>query len=109
MRWVESVLRTLREAGFSVDLTHHACHALDSHINGFTLWEVSMPFDTRGELLDLTEDFLRDIPADEYPYVVEHAEQHIAPSNPEGTTEFDFGLDLIVDGLERLRDAEARW
>ena len=107
-RWMESVLRTLREAGFSPDLTHHAYHALDSHITGFTLWQVSMPFDTKEELLDLAESFLRDIPADEYPYVVEHAEQHIAPSNPEGKTEFEFGLDLILDGLERLRDAEAR-
>jgi AcrR family transcriptional regulator len=105
MRWMESVLRTLREAGFSADLTHHAYHALDSHITGFTLWQVSMPFETKEELVDLAEGFLREIPVDEYPYVVEHAEQHIAPSSPDGRTEFEFGLDLILDGLERLRDA----
>lgn len=104
MRWMESVLRTLRQAGFSADLTHHAYHALDSHITGFTLWQVSMPFDTREELVDLAEGFLKEIPADEYPYVVEHAEQHIAPSSPDGKSEFEFGLDLILDGLERLRD-----
>ena len=105
MRWMESVLRTLRQAGFSADLTHHAYHALDSHITGFTLWQVSMPFDTREELVDLAEGFLRKIPADEYPYVIEHAEQHLAPSSPDGRSEFEFGLDLILDGLERLRDA----
>jgi AcrR family transcriptional regulator len=104
MQWMESVLRTLRDAGFSADLTHHAYHALDSHITGFTLWQVSMPFETKEELVDLAEDFLRDIPADEYPYVIEHAEQHIAPSSPDGKTEFEFGLDLILDGLERLRN-----
>ena len=103
MRWMESVLRTLREAGFSADMTHHAYHALDSHITGFTLWLVSMPFDTREELVDLAEGFLREIPAEEYPYIVEHAEQHIAPPDPEGKSEFEFGLDLILDGLERLR------
>ena len=43
MEWMESLLRTLREAGFSADMTHHAYHALDSHITGFTLWQVSMP------------------------------------------------------------------
>ena len=104
MRWMESVLRTLREAGFSADMTHHAYHALDSHITGFTLWQVSMPFDTKEELVNLAEGFLQEIPADEYPYVIEHAEQHIAPSSPDGKTEFEFGLELILDGLEPLRD-----
>ena len=104
MPWMEAVLRTLREAGFSADMTHHAYHALDSHITGFTLWQVNMPFETKAELVDMAERFLSQIPADEYPYVIEHAEQHIAPSSPDGATEFEFGLDLILDGLERLRD-----
>ena len=56
---MESVLRTLREAGFSADMTHHAYHALDSHITGFTLWQVSMPFETKEELVELAEGFLR--------------------------------------------------
>jgi hypothetical protein len=104
MLWMEAVLRTLREAGFSADMTHHAYHAVDSHITGFTLWQVNMPFDTKAELLDMAESFLRQIPADEYPYVIEHAEQHLAPSSPDGATEFEFGLELILDGLERLRE-----
>jgi AcrR family transcriptional regulator len=107
MRWMEGVLATLREAGFSPNLTHHAYHALDSHITGFTLWQVSFPFDTREELLDLAEDFLKQIPVDEYPYVIEHAQEHLAEPDPDEPTEFEFGLDLILDGLERLRDAEA--
>ncbi len=106
MLWMEAVLRTLREAGFSADMTHHAYHALDSHITGFTLWQVNMPFETKAELLDMAEVFLRQIPADEYPYVIEHAEQHLAPSSPDGATEFEFGLELILDGLERLRDTD---
>ena len=104
MRWMEAVLRTLREAGFSPDMTHHAYHALDSHITGFTLWLVSMPFETKEELDDLAGRFLRQIPTDEYPYVVEHAHQHLEPASPDGKSEFEFGLDLILDGLERLRN-----
>jgi AcrR family transcriptional regulator len=104
MQWMESVLRTFREAGFSADLTHHAYHAIDSHITGFTLWQVSMPFQTHEELVDLAEDFLPQIPADEYPYVIEHAQQHLEPPSPDEKSEFEFGLDLILDGLERLRD-----
>ena len=106
MLWMEAVLRTLREAGFSADMTHHAYHALDSHITGFTLWQVSMPFETKAELLDLAQDFLQQIPADEYPYIIEHAEQHLAPESPDGATEFEFGLELILDGLERLRESD---
>ena len=106
MQWMEAVLRTFREAGFSPNLTHHAYHAIDSHITGFTLWQVGMPFRTREELVDLADGFLRRIPADEFPYVVEHAEQHIAPPDPTEKPEFEFGLDLILDGLERLRAAE---
>jgi AcrR family transcriptional regulator len=106
MLWMEAVLRTLREAGFSADMTHHAYHALDSHITGFTLWQVNMPFETKAELLDLAQDFLQQIPADAYPYIIEHAEQHLAPESPDGATEFEFGLELILDGLERLRDSD---
>jgi AcrR family transcriptional regulator len=106
MVWTEAVLRTLREAGFSADMTHHAFHALDSHITGFTLWQVNMPFETKAELIDMAESFLRQIPADTYPYIVEHAEQHLSPSSPDGATEFEFGLQLILDGLERLRDSD---
>jgi AcrR family transcriptional regulator len=106
MLWMEGVLRTLRHAGFSADLTHHAYHALDSHITGFTLWLVSMPFDSHEELVDLAKTFLPTISADEYPYVIEHAQQHMEAPDPDEPSEFEFGLDLILDGLERLRDAE---
>jgi AcrR family transcriptional regulator len=104
MLWMEGVLKTLREAGFSAEMTHHAYHALDSHITGFTLWLVTMPFDSREELLDLAKAFLPQISADEYPYVIEHAQQHMAEPDPGEPSEFEFGLDLILDGLERLRD-----
>lgn len=106
MQWMEAVLGTFRNAGFSPNLTHHAYHAIDSHITGFTLWQVGMPFRSRAELVDLAAGFLSRIPADEFPYVVEHAEEHLAPLVPGEKPEFEFGLDLILDGLERLRDAE---
>ena len=105
MRWMESLLRTLREAGFSPNLTHHAYHALDAHIVGFTLWQVSFPFQNREELLDMAGEFLKAIPVDEYPYVIEHAQEHLDEPDPNEPNEFDFGLDLILDGLERMRDA----
>ena len=109
LRWMEGVLGSLRTGGFSAELTHHAYHVLDSHITGFTLWQVSFPFETTAELAELAERFLRELPRDEYPYLAEHIEYHIeearSPDDGTGEGEFEFGLDLILDGLERLRDA----
>jgi AcrR family transcriptional regulator len=103
LRYMESILGRLRESGFSPELTHHAYHALESHISGFTLWQVNIPFKAE-DIADLGAAFLRELPIDEYPYVAEHTEQHLQPSSPEEKSEFEFGLDLILDGLERLRD-----
>jgi AcrR family transcriptional regulator len=104
MRYMESLLATLREGGFSPELTHHAYHALDSHIMGFTLWEVNFTVDAE-DLAELGASFLRELPAGEYPYLAEHVEQHLTESSDEDKDEFEFGLDLILDGLERIRDA----
>jgi hypothetical protein len=79
-----------------------------SHLDGHTvavLSSASFPFDTREELLDVAEGFLRELRPDKYPYVIEHAGQHLAEPNPDEPSEFEFGLDLILDGLERIRDA----
>jgi AcrR family transcriptional regulator len=102
LRWTESVLATLREAGFSPEMTHHAYHALDSHITGFTLWQVSFPFSAE-DLAEIGAAFLRELPVDDYPYLAEHIEQHLTDSSHDDGGEFEFGLDLILDGLERVR------
>ena len=103
LRYMNSILETLRRGGFSPQMTHHAYHALDSHIVGFTLWQVSFEFD-RNDLPSLGAAFLRALPVDEYPYLVEHVEQHLDESVETEKGEFEFGLDLILDGLERLRE-----
>jgi AcrR family transcriptional regulator len=100
MRYIDSMLGRLRKAGFSADLTDRAYHALDSHIIGSTLWEVGYSFGADG-LEDFATAFVRNLPVDEYPYLAEHVGQHIARP-PAGETAFEFGLDLILDGLERI-------
>jgi AcrR family transcriptional regulator len=102
LRFQEGLLATLRRSGFSAGLTHHAYHALDSHIVGFALWQVSLP--PSDELAGLAADFLRQLDAESYPYFAEHVEQHIGDEAGSGAEEFAFGLDLLLDGLERLRE-----
>jgi AcrR family transcriptional regulator len=99
----EFVLRSLREAAFSEDLTYHAFHTIQGYVVGFTLQEVSFPFE-RDELKQMAAKFLREFPVDDYPYLAEHIRQHMEPSDEQGGA-FELGLDLILDGLERLRDA----
>jgi AcrR family transcriptional regulator len=103
IRRAEFMLRTLREAGFSEDLTYHGYHVLVGHILGFTLQAQSFPIETKEEIAELAAKFLEDFPVDEYPYMTEHIRQHVEPGVSDERA-FEFGLDLILDGLERMRD-----
>jgi len=105
LRYMEAILGSLREGGFSAEQTDHAYHALDSHIAGFTLWLVSLDIDDE-TLPDLAASFAKELPAGEYPYVIEHLHEHLKDRRPDDEGEFTFGLDLILDGLERIRGAQ---
>ena len=72
-----------------------------SHIIGSTLWEVGYSVGSEG-LEDYATIFLRALPAGEFPYLAEHVQQHMAEPGPDEKGAFEFGLDLILDGLERI-------
>ena len=103
LRWMDAILGRLRTAGFSAEMTHHAYHALDSHIVGFTLWVLPYLALAR-ERPDFAQEFMSRQPLDDMPHLVEHIGVHLA-DRPNDSSEFDFGLELILDGLERLREA----
>ena len=104
LRHMDRVLGCLRAAGFSAEMTHHAYHALDSHIVGFTLWLLPYLAAFRQEP-DLAGQFLGQLDTDALPHLAEHVEVHLRPHRPDDVDEFEFGLELILDGLERLRPA----
>jgi AcrR family transcriptional regulator len=101
LRYMDGILGSLRTGGFSAEMTDHAYHALDSHIMGFTLWQVGISAGLAN--ISSVEDFLRELDQDAYPHLAEHAQQHMKERHPEDEGEFAFGLDLILDGLERYR------
>ena len=103
LRYMDSVLRCLRQAGFSAAATYHGYHALDSHILGFTLWEAGHAIKPE-EIAGLAA-FLPVLTADGYPYLAEHAAQHLTGTGSQEQGEFEFGLRLIIDGLKRIRAA----
>jgi AcrR family transcriptional regulator len=103
IRYIEAVLRCVREAGFPPELAFHAYHSIDSHILGFTLWEIGHTMGTEGvDLQTLAREFLAQLPAGEYPYFAEHVHQHLDPSLRDGRDEFEFGLELVLDGLRQM-------
>jgi AcrR family transcriptional regulator len=105
LRHHDSVIGCLREAGFSIEMAIHAYSALDSYIYGFALQEQTLPFENPEEVGEVAETMLQEFPADEYPHLAETIVEHINRSGWEYADEFEFGLDLTLDGLERLRDA----
>ena len=104
LHYMDSLLGRLREAGFSADTTYHAYHVLDGHIFGFSLWETSHTY-TPAEVSDFTAMFARMITPDAYPYLHEHAAQHMSEGPHREVSAFEFGLDLILDGLRSIHEA----
>ena len=62
------------------------------------LWVVGMPIDEE-TMPDMAASFLSTIPPGDLPHLVEHVEQHVHPSDD--IREFEFGLDLVLESLER--------
>jgi AcrR family transcriptional regulator len=99
--WMNGILGRLREAGFTPNMTHHAYHALDSHIVGFVLW--LLPIIELANLMpNMAQDILTETQDGSLPYFLEHVHEHLDPA-PEDVSEFEFGLDLILESLERRR------
>ena len=105
VRYMNALLGRLRDAGFSPELTYHAYHVLDAHIFGFSLWQAGHSLGDRADLQALVKQFLQPFPADEYPYVWEHVEQHFAEGPHQNVRAFEFALDLLLDGLKGMREA----
>src|SRR3954464_6088417 len=105
LRLHDAALGCLRAAGFSLEMTVHAYSVQDAYIYGFALQETDMSSETPDDFaaeaqrqMDAYEDVLAD-----YPHLVEVVGGYVAESGYDYATEFLFGLDLILDGLDRLR------
>jgi AcrR family transcriptional regulator len=100
LRHHDAVIGCLRAAGFSIELAAHAFSVLDSYIYGFALQERSLPFRTPEETAELAKDILSAVPADEYPFLAELTARHVLQPGYDYGDEFEYGLELILDGLE---------
>ena len=103
MYYFDWVIGTLRRSGFSVELAVHAFSAIDSYIYGFGRQQLNMAAG-EGTAEESAEAILSAIPADEFPYLAEVITDFMLTVGYDESADFDFGLGLILDGLERVRD-----
>ncbi|MFF2788889.1 TetR/AcrR family transcriptional regulator [Streptomyces sp. NPDC058049] len=107
LAYLDSVIGTFRAGGFSTDLTHHVMHALGSRVLGFTeeLFDDPAgpaPQDERAQAAAY------EAMARRYPHVTElaravaHDRRSVVGQGCDDQFEFEFALDLLLDGFERL-------
>ncbi|WP_064442395.1 TetR/AcrR family transcriptional regulator [Hoyosella altamirensis] len=101
LRHHEAVVRCLRSAGFSVQMAAHAFALLDAYIYGFVLQEQNLPLQGAEGIEEVAGNILAQMPAEEFPYLTEMTVEHVMQPGYVFGKEFTFGLELILDGLER--------
>ena len=105
LEYMDSMVGIFRAGGFSIDLTHHAMHAMGSRLLGFTqeLFDDSVDLDPAATAVMVQQM------AGKYPHIIEmlvaitHDEASVVGQGCDDQFEFEFALDLMLDGLERLR------
>jgi hypothetical protein len=101
---MESLLARLEDAGFSDESSYHAYHVLDAFIFGFPLWEARHSL-TADEQAAVLEKVTQDLSFDDYPQLAKHRDQHLTEGPHHDVQAFEVGLDLLLKGLEELRDS----
>ncbi len=101
LRHHDAVLGSCRGAGFSVEMAAHAYSLIDSYLYGFVLQELNMPFGDADDLTDRVGTMLPDLAEDEYPHLAELTVEHVLQVGYTYGREFDYGLQVILDALER--------
>jgi hypothetical protein len=108
LAYMDSMIGLLRTGGFSLDLTHHALHAMGSRTFGFTQELFNDTSDVDAEAQAAMWSGM----ADTYPYIFEifttisHDDDSVVGAGCDDQFEFEFALDLMLDGLERLKERE---
>lgn len=105
LRQHNAMMGCLREAGFSFRTTVHVTTLLDAYVYGFALQEQTLPFETPEQSGEAAAQHLDSVPpeaAAAFPYLIEVVTE-LAQAGYDHGEEFETGLDLILDGVERLR------
>jgi AcrR family transcriptional regulator len=106
LRYFDAILGALRRAGFSLDLAARAFSVLDCYVYGFARQQLNMAYSGEEKMEKRAGTIRGIIPFESYPYLTQMAESAMKAGYDEDA-DFEFGLTLILDGLERLLKAPA--
>ena len=107
LRHHDAVLDCLRRGGLSLQMTAHAYAILDSFLHGFALEEASLPASGDEETQEVAEEMTAALDAERYPSLFEFATEHVMQPGYSFSASFEFGLDLIIDGLSAASERAA--
>ncbi|HEY3164734.1 MAG TPA: TetR/AcrR family transcriptional regulator [Candidatus Limnocylindrales bacterium] len=101
LRHHDAVLGSLRAGGFDMAMAAHAYSALDAYVYGFALTRMTLPFERSEQIADVAREMLAPFPAGAYPHLAEFITDHAMQPGYDYGDEFAYGLELVLDGLER--------
>ena len=104
LRHHDAVLGSLRAAGFDMAMAAHAYSLLDSYVYGFAQTQMNLPFESSDDLVEMAQSMLQPFPVNEFPNLAAFITEHAMKPGYDYGDEFEYGLDVILDGLERDRD-----
>ena len=107
LRHHDAVIGCLRAAGFDMAAAATAYSLLDSYIYGFAMTKMNLPFDDTSDIAEMAESMLEPFPVGEYPNLAAFITEHAMQPGYDYADEFEVGLDVILDGLERVRSKPA--
>ncbi len=102
LRHHDATIAALRAGGFTIGQTAHAYAVLDAFVYGFAVQEASLPFQGPDGAAEVAEPIMALMAAGAYPHLVEFAQEHALKPGYDFGDEFEFGLDLVLDGVARL-------
>ena len=101
LRHHDAVIGNLRASGFDMAGAAHAYSLLDSYIYGFAQTQMNLPFDSTADIVEMAQTMLEPFPVNAYPNLAAFITEHAMKPGYDYANEFEYGLDLILDGLER--------
>jgi AcrR family transcriptional regulator len=104
LRHHDAVIGNLRAAGFDMAMAAHAYSLLDSYIYGFAQTQMNLPFESTDDIVELSQSMLQPFPLNAFPNLAAFITEHAMKPGYDFADEFEYGLDLILDGIERAMD-----
>jgi AcrR family transcriptional regulator len=102
LRHHDAVIGSLRAGGFDMAMVAHAYSLLDGYIYGFALTKMNLPFESGVDVAEMAQTMLEPFPVNEYPNLMAFITEHAMKPGCDFGDEFEYGLDVILDGLASL-------